>query len=200
MDKIIICGAGGLAREVYSWIKDTHYVAAFYSESIEGPDTIYNIPVISNFSIYDGHYFVAAIGNPIDRKSVCDGAQRHGLVLASAIIHKTAVVGHNNIIGPGTIICPNAVITNDVYLGKSVIVNLGATIGHDTKIYDYVTVSPGANISGNVEIGEMSYVGTNASIKQKCTVGHESVVGMGAAVLNNIPSKECWVGVPAKKV
>lgn len=197
--KIIILGAGGFAREVYSWIKDTHEVVSFYSED-KTKEMMYNIPVISDIIQCDGQSFIAAIGNTVDRKRICDKAQRYGMILADAIIHKSATVGHDSYIGPGSIICPGAIITNDVYLGKSTIVNLGATIGHDTKISDFVTISPGANISGNVTIGDRSYIGTNSAIREKITIGSLSVIGMGAAVITDVPDKECWVGVPAKKM
>jgi sugar O-acyltransferase (sialic acid O-acetyltransferase NeuD family) len=196
--QIVILGAGGFAREAYSWIKDEYEVVAFYSDTHQG--NIYNIPVVSRLDQYKKMYFIAAIGNPRDRERLCDMAEETGLFFCPPIVHPSAVIGHNTLISMGSIVCPNAVITCDVYIGKSCIINIGSTVGHDVSIYDFVTISPGVNISGNVEIGKYSYIGTNAAIREKIKIGSGVTVGMGACVTKNIPSGETWVGIPAKSL
>lgn len=196
--EIIICGAGGFAREVFSWLPKEYKVRAFYSETKQDP--IYDIPVVSDLSSFSKCVFVVAIGDPLTRERIWRHAMAAGLSPCEPIIHPKATVGHNVHIGHGSIVCPGAVITCDVVISAGVILNIGATVGHDVTIQSFTTVSPGANISGHVFIGNFVYIGTNASVRENNHVGSHAVVGMGAAVIQNIPTKETWAGVPAKRI
>lgn len=195
---LVIMGAGGFAREVYSWVQDEYEVKAFYSDSDTPP--ILGLPVVSDLSLYTDSLFMVAVGSPVDRLALWDIAIKAGLSVASGFVHKSATMGVGCHIGKGVIICPQSVITTNVTIGEATIVNIGSTIGHDCVIGELVTIAPGANISGHCKILNRSYIGTNASIREGLFIGPESVVGMGSVVISNVPNRETWAGVPAQRI
>lgn len=116
------------------------------------------------------------------------------------IIHPTAVVSQNVVIGNGVFVGPNAVINNGTKIGNAVIINSNTTIEHDNNIFDYVNISPGCNTSGRVIIKSSSFLGTGVSIIPDVTIGENAIIGAGATVINDISDNSKCVGVPARYI
>jgi len=55
-------------------------------------------------------------------------------------------------------------------------------------------VRTGVTLSANV------WLATGVTVLPGCTVGEGSVVGAGSVVTNDIPPREVWAGVPARKI
>ena len=196
--RLVICGAGGFAREVFRWVQNHYHVVAFIADGEKENRDIFGIPVIAYpRTMHSGLFFMVAIGHPSAREQVHNRTLAAGLVPAPAFVHPSCVVGDTEL-GAGTIICPGSIITTNVRIGTSVIINIGCTIGHDTVIGSFSTLSPGANISGNVIVGELAYLGTGCSVREKVRVGSRSTLGMGAALVKDLPENQVWGGVPAK--
>jgi sugar O-acyltransferase (sialic acid O-acetyltransferase NeuD family) len=198
-DDLIICGAGGFAREAAVWARQAgRRIIGFYADGEKGNRDIFGLPVLGDLSGFQGPVeFLVAIGDPGAKERVWNRALVAGKIPCRPIIHPSAVVGDADI-GVGSILCPGVVLTTNVKIGSGVILNLNVTVGHDTQIGSFTTVSPGANISGNVKVGVNSYIGTNAVIREKLSMGTKSVLGMGAVLVKSIPDGETWVGNPAK--
>jgi sugar O-acyltransferase (sialic acid O-acetyltransferase NeuD family) len=196
--KLVILGAGGFAREVFSLIDG--FEVYMFSEDPRSPSQVKGIPVIFDLRGLFGASFMVAVGDPEARERLCALAQEHGLVSPGYAQADTVTGGDDVWVGDGTIMCSGVRLTTDIKIGRFVILNLNVTVGHDTVIEDFVTVSPGANISGNCCIGRGAYIGTGASIREGITVGVGAVVGMGAAVIRNVPPGETWGGVPAVRL
>lgn len=195
---IVILGAGGFAKEVFSWINQDEYdVFAFYSEYQGEVVNIYGKPVVQKLDNYKFMNYICAIGEPKARQKLCQFAEIHQLIPCLPIVHRSVILGANINIGRGTVLCPKSIITADVQVGKHVIVNIGATIGHDCDIGNFVTISPGANISGKVSVGPFSYIGTNASIREKINIGACAIVGMGSTVVKDVKDEITVIGVAA---
>lgn len=198
---LVILGAGGFAREAFSWLPHDHYqVEAFYSDKAEQGQNLFGVPVLADLEPFRGAEFLIAVGDPQVKVKLHNlAASRHGLKLCDPIIHPTAVVGWDCRVGRGSIVCPQAVLTTNVELGLGVLVNLGVTIGHDSEIFDFATLSPGANVSGNCKVGQQAYIGTNACLREGIGVEAFATVGMGAVVVKNVPRGTTWVGNPARQ-
>ena len=56
------------------------------------------------------------------------------------------------------------------------------------------------NSFGKVEIGDYVFIGPRAIILPNIKIGKGAVVAAGAIVTKDIPEKEIWGGVPAKKI
>lgn len=198
--QLIILGAGGFAKEVFSWATSVGYnVAAFYEEPTGSiPRAIFQTPVVNDLKPFYGMTFVAAVGNSKLRERMTGQAMGMGLVQCSPITHRSVISGVNVTADPGTIICPNVVLTADISIGMGCVINLGVTIGHDCQIGDFVTIAPGVNISGGVIIQNHAYIGTNACIREGKLIGESCTVGMGAVVVKDIEPDCTVLGNPAK--
>ena len=84
--------------------------------------------------------------------------------------------------------------------GRHVVAMPGVTLTHDDVVEDYVTLCAGVSLGGEVTVGEAAYLGMNSSVRERTTVGREAVLGMGAALVEDLPDRATWVGVPARPV
>jgi sugar O-acyltransferase (sialic acid O-acetyltransferase NeuD family) len=116
------------------------------------------------------------------------------------LIHPSAIISTNSIIGENTLVSANAVINPMVKIGIGSIINSGAIIEHDCEIGDFAHIAPGAILAGNVKIGEMTFVGANASVKQGVSICNNVIIGIGSVVIKNIDIPGVYIGNPAKKL
>lgn len=152
---------------------------------------------INSMSLDASAEFVVAIGDNYTRFKVFSNLKGKGMKAAS-IVHPTAYISPDSVIGSGTVVLANAVINIGSSLGDCCIVNTSTTIDHDCVIGNSAHISPGANLAGEVNVGDFSWVGIGAAIRQQVCIGNDVVVGAGAVVLNDIADKLIVVGVPAK--
>lgn len=116
------------------------------------------------------------------------------------VIHPSAIVPTNLLLGEGVQIMAGAVLQPGSKLGHNVLVNTGVIIDHDCSIGDHVHIAPGSVISGNVAIGRGTHVGTGAKIINNVSVGVNCTVGAGAVIIHDVPSNLRVAGVPAKVI
>lgn len=116
------------------------------------------------------------------------------------IIHSSASVSVNSVIGSGTFINRNVSVNALAMIGKNVILNTGCIIEHECVLEDAVHIAPGAVLAGNVFIGERSFIGANSVIKQGVLIGKDVIIGAGSVVIKDVPDNETWVGNPAKRI
>ena len=211
MQKVVILGAGGFAREVL-WVfreanKVDHQweVLGFIDE---GPANhgkfICDLPILGDFEWFKKAdkseiNVICGVGNPKTKRYFVEKARGLGLDFCS-VIHPNVRMSKYVEIGKGTVITAGNIITTQVKIGNHVTLNLDCTLGHDDAIEDYCNIAPGSHISGNVTLKEGVDFGTGAVILQGLTVGKWSIIGAGAVVVNNIPDNVTAVGVPARVV
>lgn len=214
-NKLVIIGAGGLARQVHDVVaaindhavkegeKEPFEFLGFVAEADEqthllaprGP-LLGGDEVLS--SLPNGTYYVIGIGAGLVRKKLSTKADSAGLIPAT-LIHPRCSIGKFGIeIGSGSIICSQVAITTDIRLGQHVFLDLSVTIGHDVILNSFVSIYPSSSISGNVVLEEGVTVGTGARVLQGLTVGADSFVGAGAVVVKDVPAHSIVVGVPGK--
>lgn len=198
---LIIVGAGGFAKEVYSWVDHTkQQVMCFFTEETYSERYLYDVPILSSLEEFRWCSFIVAIGDNETRRRLFKSMCTMGFVPSMPIIHRSVVLGHRVDVGFGSIICPNSVVTSDVRIGSGCIVNIGTTIGHDVQVSDFVNIAPGVNVSGNVLIREGASLGTNSSVREHVEIGEWSTVGMGSVVLKDVPNGQTHIGNPARQL
>lgn len=114
------------------------------------------------------------------------------------LIHPTAYIAQNVILGEGCQILARAVLQIGSQLGDNVIINTNATVDHDCVIAYHSHIAPGATLCGDVSIGKTCHIGAKATILQGIQVGNNCLVAAGAAVVSNVFENSCVAGVPAK--
>jgi sugar O-acyltransferase (sialic acid O-acetyltransferase NeuD family) len=138
--------------------------------------------------------------------AVGDCAARHDLAAEASelgfrfptLIHPSAVVARDALIGAGTVIAAGAIICPGARVGAQAIVNTAASVDHDCEIGDAVHVSPGVRLAGNVRVGKGTWIGIGASVIEKRTIGEWCVVGAGSVVVRDLPDRTVAYGVPAR--
>ena len=202
---LVILGTGGLARELWGWIKGANdcktrsRVAAFVVEGAPAFDCYDDIPVVSREQVGQLGVveYLIAIADPLVRKRLSAELDALGW-LAGRYIHESAVLGVNLSIGKGTMIFPRCSISSDATIGEHVLVNGGTAIGHDCVIGSFTSVLGGASINGGVTLGEGVLVGAGAIIHPGKKVGAGATVGMGSAVFRHVAAGRTVFGNPAR--
>jgi len=211
MKKLVILGAGGLARELADAVADinkhteTFEVLGYLDdeEELTGQKRL-QLPILGTVDWLaeqkpDDLYAIPGVGNVYSRDKLARAAEEHGIPLAT-VIHPGAIIGSGSSIEAGSFIAAGVIITVNVSLGKCVLVNMNCTIAHDVRVGNYVSIHPGARISGEVLIGDYTLIGTQAVILNKCRIGTGSVVAMGAVVAHDVPDYTLVAGNPARAI
>ena len=218
---LLILGAGGFAREVYSHCRDYGYHTMAFYDDVSDTDSIIvlddKVKVYKSFDEVllhkaafeklftqehpgNSYEFVIGVGDPGLKKALVTKALGAGLKPAETIIHPSVNIGRGKI-GVGGIITPGCSLTVDFEIGDYVILNLNSTVGHDAYIGDYCTVNPGCSISGNVVIRSECLIGSCAFIREKKKIAYRVTVGAQACVTKDIDRcHTVWGGVPAKLI
>ncbi|MDX1303660.1 acetyltransferase [Photobacterium sp.] len=205
MDKLIVVGGGGFAKEIIWLAKDCNFdVVGVLDDSpdMEG-QTVLGVPVLGTISSWCQHRnckFVIAIGSPRTRILVAKKMLTVGNPTFATLIHPSVINSKHVSIGEGTMVCAGSILTVDVEIGQHCILNLNVTVGHETTFLDFVTVAPMAAVSGNVILETGVEVGTGASIKQGLTLSSGAMLGMGGVLTKNIAPNLIFAGNPAKKL
>lgn len=210
--RIVIVGAGGMAREVASALRyinrqnETYDFLGYVVSDLSklGPRDSRD-QVIGDFSWLERNRnafeaIAIGIGSPVARLRV--GAQitsEFPDVHLPAIVHPASFVDFETCrLGDGSFVAAGAVLAVNCVLQPFALCNLGVTVGHETEIGCGSVVNPGANLSGGVVIGDGVLVGTGAQILQYLRVGSGAVVGAGSVVLQDVPEHTTVFGIPAR--
>lgn len=208
MKKVVIFGAGSLARLAYFYLsEDSSYeVAAFtVNEKYLGEGKLLGVDVVPFERIEETHpperfaMFVAIGYKRVNkaRAEVYNNCKSKGYELISYLSSKATYwdhieIGDNCLIREHSVIQPFAKIGNDVIIGS-------ACIGHDSIIGDHCYIANQAAIAGNVKIGPYCFVGVNATIRDGITLAPECVIGAGAIILKDTEEGGVYPGQKAEK-
>lgn len=205
--KLLIYGAGGLAKEVYDIVVRSmpdRYEKIFFIDDFAEEGSCYLSESIRFNSIFQlfGHEMkelegIVAVGEPAYREKLTAKFVESGIRLAT-IVDKTALVSPTASIGEGTIICEFATIHANVQIGRSALIQPFSNIGHDIKIGNCSVISTACTPGGASTFGERVYMGMNATSKEKITVGNDAIIGMGAVVFKDVDTRATVISNPAR--
>ncbi len=207
--KFAIIGAGGLGREIYSWVSQSDEFSKLFEcsgflddDSSKFSNIVHKCKIVDKIHFKKGsqiEYFLIGIANPEFKRKIWLELEFLNLNIFG-FIHKTTLLGIDTTIDNSLITFPNVVISCNVTIGKGVFVNNGSQIGHDTIIGDFVSIMANVDIGGNCEISNKVFIGSGATILPGIKIPENTIIGAGSVVFRNI--KECgtYVGNPAKKI
>ncbi len=211
MRRVVIIGAGALAREVLDALNacaaagdPVEMVGFVVDPQYSAAGTIINgRPVLGGFDWLSRHAreveAVCAVGQPDVRRQLILAAQAAGVAFTN-VIHPSAITSPWVTMGQGNMVLAGAALSCQVQMGHHVLVNFQVTVAHDVVLEDFVTVSPGVRLCGHVRVCRGAFVGAGATVIEKLTVGKWSLVGAGSAVVRNVPEGATVLGVPATAV
>ena len=206
---LIIVGAGGMGREIFTWLSHTirdkkeYIIKGFLDDNLKALGELsYPIKVIGTISDYEPNpkeKLILAILNPKIKKKIAELMLQKGAEFFT-LVYPTAIVGTNVNLGKGSMLCPNSILTNDIEVGDFVFVNTSSTTGHDSKIGSYTSINGKVEITGNAEIGEGCLFGVGAKVIPNRKIADWVTVGAGSIVIRNIRSEKTVFGNPAKRI
>ena len=209
MRRLIIVGAGGLGREVFSWA--SHHpdcgkawsIAGFIDDNLTALDN-YSYPVkvinsISNYIPGAEDVLVCAIGDPAIKRIVCERLIAHSAEFIS-LIHPTVVMGSNVSLDSGVVICPNVTLTADIQVGTFSLINCHSSAGHDVDIGAWSTISGHCDLTGGCKIGEGAFLATGVRLLPGKTVGSNAFVGAASVVVRSVQPEDRVFGNPARSI
>lgn len=144
---------------------------------------------------------IIAIGDNFIRHTVYDKiSQNIPQFNFIKVIHPSAQIARNVLIGKGTVIMANTTVSSNATVGDFCIINNNSSLDHDSKMLNYSSLAPGAAIGGNVKIGLFTAISLGAKVIHRITIGEHTIIGAGATVMKNIPNYVVAYGTPAKVI
>jgi len=209
LSNLIIISAGAFGREVHVWARQaiqagTPWRVKGFLDSrthmLQGFD--YGIPILGAPEQYQpekGDVFLCAVGDPKGKRKYTEMLEERGAEF-TALIHPTALVGHNVRIGPGAIICPMTQLSCDIELGRHVSLGTLTSGAHDVRIGSYSQISGGCQINGHANLGEGVFLGSSVTVLPKARVEDWSYVGAGSVILKRVRARTKVFGNPAVEI
>jgi sugar O-acyltransferase (sialic acid O-acetyltransferase NeuD family) len=130
------------------------------------------------------HYI--AVGDPADRSSLSERAERLGSTPGPPLVHPGAHVGLNVRLGLGSVLFAGAVVTTNVRIGAHVHLSPNVTVSHDAILNDHVLAYPGVSVLGDAVVEAGVTLGANAVIHKGVRVGAGARIAPGAVVLEDV--------------
>ena len=208
MKNLIIIGAGGMGRTVYSnALESVGYgekfvVKGFIDDNLQALYGFPNYPpvidTIRDYQPQEDDVFVSSMGGALRRPCIEEIIRRGGEFLG--LIHQTARLLTNVKLGKGNFIGAYTVIGNDVVIGDYNMIQSYTVIGHDAKIGDYNRIDTHVTCVGGVVIEDDVNIHTSAVISHNVVVETGAHVGALSFVIKKVKAGTTVMGNPAKKL
>lgn len=209
MKQLLIIGARGWGREVYDIAKACmdagadFKVKGFLDDKSDALDIYDNYPPIigpvESYDIQDDNVFLCALGDVNYKKKYSQIILEKGGDFIS-LVHPTAVIGTNAMIGKGCVVGAYANVSNDTTIGDFVTMSIRSGMGHDSAIGNYTHIGGNCCISGFVTIGESVTMHPGCIVVPHRKIGDKAIIGTGSVVLGNVKANTTVFGNPAKKI
>lgn len=209
---LVLVGAGGFARETAQTVHALNRNGASWRLlGYLDDDPARHGDVIDGMVVLGGRdrvehlpnaFFVVCTGRPADYLSRLRIVDDLGLPPEryATIVHPSAAVSPSSSVGPGSVLLAHVTLTAAVTVGAHVAIMPNVTLTHDDVIDEFATIASGVCLGGGVRVRRGAYLGAGALIGEHRTVGAFSLVGMGSVVTCDVPPREVWVGVPARRL
>lgn len=206
MKKLIIIGAGGMGRTLFSnALESVGYgevfdIKGFIDDNLSALDSFPNYPpiigTIMDYQPQKDDVFVSSIGGESRRSCMEEIIRRGGEFME--LIHNTARIYTNAKLGKGNFIGAYSVIGNDVEIGDFNMIQSYTVIGHDAKIGNWNRIDTHVTCVGGVVIEDDVNIHTSAVISHKVRVESGAHIGALSFVIRKVKAGTTVMGNPAK--
>ena len=208
MKNLIIIGAGGMGRTVYSnalesvGYGETFVVKGFIDDNLQALDGFPNYPpivgTISDYQPQEDDVFVSSIGGASRRPCMEEIIRRGGEFMG--LIHQTARIYTNARLGKGNFIGAFSVIGNDTVVGDYNMIQSYTVIGHDAHIGSWNRIDTHVTCVGGIVVEDDVNIYTGAVINGKVTVEEGATVAALSFVIRRVKAGTTVMGNPAKRL
>ena len=208
MKKLIIIGAGGMGRTVYSNALESlgygekFVVEGFIDDNLQALDGFSGYPpilgTIRDYQPQSDDVFVSSIGSAVRRPCMEEIIARGGEFIE--LIHQTARVYQNARLGKGNFIGAFSVIGNDVVIGDYNMIQSYTVIGHDARIGSWNRIDTHVSCGGGIVVDDDVNIHTGSVISHKVVVESGAHVGACSFVIRRVKAGTTVFGNPAKKL
>lgn len=206
MKDLVIIGAGGMGRTIYSnaieciGYGDQFIIKGFIDDNLSALDGFNNYPpiidTICNYKPSCNDVFVSSIGGDSRRSCMEDIINKGGEFIE--LIHKTARIYTNVRLGKGNFIGAYSVIGNDAIIGDYNMIQSYTVIGHDAKIGDWNRIDTHVTCVGGIVIEDNVNIHTSAVISHNVKIESGARVGACSLVIRKVKANTTVFGCPAK--
>ena len=206
MKKLIIIGAGGMGRTLYSnALESVGYgkkfvVKGFIDDNLQALDGFPNYPpvieTIRDYQPQPDDVFVSSIGG---RRPCMEEIIRRGGEFME-LIHQTARILTNAKLGKGNFVGAYTVIGNDAVVGDYNMIQAYTVIGHDARIGSWNRIDTHVTCVGGTVVEDEVNIHTSAVISHKVVVESGAHVGALSFVFKKVKAGTTVMGNPAKKL
>lgn len=204
--EIVIIGAGGMAREILSWMTQTETnlnVAGFLDDNLQALDNYKaELPILGKLDfnlIQPKQSIIMAIMDCKLKEKIFKDCLDQSISIAT-YKHPTTLIGSRTSVGKGLVMFPNSLISSDATIGDFVFINNGSQIGHDVTIGHFSSIMANVDIGGGAQIGNNVFIGSGAIILPGVKIPDNTVIGAGSVVIRTIKQNGSYFGNPAKKI
>lgn len=205
----MIVGAGGFGRELFGIAREAvgygvdFDIRGFLDAKADALAAFAGYPPILGSPVdyvpAPGDVFITALGDIAARRRCVAALAARGARFIS-IVHRTASLGPNVILGEGTLVAQQAFVSADARVGRHACVFQNSIVGHDARLGDFSHVYSLCALGGGVTLGDGAVVYPGSQIVPRRSVGEEAVVGTGSTVFLNVPPRTTVAGNPARPV
>jgi len=105
------------------------------------------------------------------------------------------IIGDNVDIGSNT--CIDRGRLGPTVIGDGTKIDNLVQIGHNCRIGKHCVICGKVGLAGSVTLGDWAQIGGGASVADNINIGPGARVAACSAVMNDIPARETWAGLPA---
>jgi sugar O-acyltransferase (sialic acid O-acetyltransferase NeuD family) len=208
MKRVMILAAGGLGREAAATIArlpDWDLIGFLDDDPGRAHGVVAGKPVLGSIADVRTHQdasLLVCAGRGQSRRAIVSRLRELGVDddRFATLIAPDVHVPDSCSVGAGSVLLSGTVLTSDVTVGAHVVTMPGVVLTHDNHVADFATLCARVTIGGDVTVGEAAYLGMGALVREQVQVAAEAVLGMGSVLLSDLPYRETWVGVPARRI
>lgn len=208
MKQLIIIGAGGMGRTLYSnALESVGYgksftIKGFIDDNLHALDDFKNYPpiigTIKDYQPQENDVFGSSIGGASRRVCMEAIINRGGEFIE--LIHQTSRIYTNVKLGKGNFIGAYTVIGNDAIVGDYNMIQAYTVIGHDAKIGSWNRIDTHVTCVGGIIVEDDVNIHTSAVISHNVKVETGSHIGACSFVIRKVKAGTTVFGNPARKL
>lgn len=134
------------------------------------------------------------------RKAIVKMLKERRKVMPVNAIHQTAVVPKSAYIGHGNFINAGVILGTSAKIGHHCILHTGALVDHEAEVGDLVQIGSGSIVNAGATIKDNAFIGSGVTVVSGITIGKNARVGAGSVVIADVKDGETVFGNPAKAV